>query len=309
MITPDLVNPAHHLTRNQIAHSEKGLWLQHLQGARDLILFRGGPRRDDFLTRFFSLLDVSGSLWAGQGPLLPGNYWLEDAPVSPSSPGSSITSPINSSPLASSPIEPRSPAREGALQWPYYDPQGIMTNSFHTFMIFMAKVAKLSGRSMHEKSPEAIAQIRAEVFEIKHELQYWWASCAQELRDLPIDWRRQPRQVNLSVADTLEYEAFSSTRACMQGCLLFVHHIINPIHQEPPDPEISVALKDVLDIAAETPEGYGLEMGLYYGLFAAGASVHNNYITEDTIRKKLKADTRIALYVRPKRHIRTKQID
>ena len=84
----------------------------------------------------------------------------------------------------------------------------------------------------------------------------------------------------------------------MQGCILFIHHIINPIGQEPQDLEVTLAIKDVLDIAAETPEGYGLEMGLYYGLFAAGASIFNNHITEDAIRRKLKADTRIALYVR-----------
>jgi hypothetical protein len=58
----------------QISRSENGLWLDHLQGARDLILFRGGPRTTDYLTRFFSFLDVSGSLSSGAGPLLEGNY-------------------------------------------------------------------------------------------------------------------------------------------------------------------------------------------------------------------------------------------
>lgn len=45
----------------QILDSENGLWVDHLQGARDLILFRGGrPRTTDYLIRFFSFLDMSG---------------------------------------------------------------------------------------------------------------------------------------------------------------------------------------------------------------------------------------------------------
>lgn len=85
---------------DQILHSRNCLWLEHLQGARDLILFRGGPRTSDYLTRFFSLLDVSGSLCSGGGPLLQGNYWLDNDPVTDStgyhSPG-------------------------GIAKWPYYD--------------------------------------------------------------------------------------------------------------------------------------------------------------------------------------------
>ena len=47
----------------QISHSRNGLWLDHLQGARDLILFRGGPRTANYLTRFFSFLDIS-RIWS-----------------------------------------------------------------------------------------------------------------------------------------------------------------------------------------------------------------------------------------------------
>ena len=88
----------------QISHSESGLWQQHLQGARDLILYRGGPKTTDYLSRFFSLLDVSGSLFAGGGPLLEGNYWLDDD-IPNSTDGNKAKSTIPN--------------------WPAYDPEGV----------------------------------------------------------------------------------------------------------------------------------------------------------------------------------------
>jgi hypothetical protein len=56
------------------------------------------------LSRFFSLLDVSGSLFAGGGPLLKGNYWLEDN-VANTPEGSKQKSAIPN--------------------WPAYDPDGV----------------------------------------------------------------------------------------------------------------------------------------------------------------------------------------
>lgn len=46
-----------------------------------MILFRGGPKTTDYLSRFFSLLDVSGSIFSGSGTLIKGNYWLEEDEV------------------------------------------------------------------------------------------------------------------------------------------------------------------------------------------------------------------------------------
>jgi len=79
-------------------------WLQHLQGARDLLLYRGGPKTSDYLSRFFSLLDVSGSLFSGGGTLLEGNYWLEDSIAgSPTAKGKQVVIP----------------------NFPAYDPEGV----------------------------------------------------------------------------------------------------------------------------------------------------------------------------------------
>jgi hypothetical protein len=87
----------------QIANSESSLWLEHLKGARDLILYRGGPKTTDYLSRFFSLLDVSGSLTVGGGPLLEGNYWLDDEAV-----------------------DEQGNKRKNAIpNWPAYDPEGV----------------------------------------------------------------------------------------------------------------------------------------------------------------------------------------
>jgi hypothetical protein len=277
----------------QIANSERGLWFQHLQGARDIILYRGGPRTSDFLTRFFALLDISGSLWSGQGPLLPGHYWIEDAPT-PSSPPKQLPdgSLVNGGVLPGPSAPPK-----GQLNWPYYDDGGVMTSTFHLFMIFIAKVSRLSSRAMAATTPEEETQVRIEALQIRNEVEMWWQSCPPGLRDQRTDWRRQPRERKLTVPETLEEEAFSSTKACMYGVVMFIHHIINPLGLEPQSAEIPEAIKDVLEIAEETPEGYGLEMGLYYGLFAVGITVVNNYTIEEVVRRKLKADTRIALYV------------
>ncbi|KAM3078511.1 hypothetical protein ACMFMG_006385 [Clarireedia jacksonii] len=276
----------------QIANSERGLWYQHLQGARDIILYQGGPRTSDFLTRFFALLDISGSLWSGQGPLLPGHYWIEDAPSPTTAPRQLPDDSVLNGTTLPGPASPSS----GQLNWPYYDDGGVMTSTFHIFMIFIAKIAKLSSRAMRELSPEEDAQIKMEAREIRNEVEMWWQSCPPGLRDQRTDWRRQPRERKLTVPETLEEEAFSSTKACMYGCIMFIHHIINPLGMEPQDAEIPEAVKEVLDIAEETPEGYGLEMGLYYGLFAVGITIFNNYTIEEVVRRKLKADTRISLY-------------
>lgn len=88
----------------QVSHSENGVWLQHLQGARDLILNRGGPKTSDFLSRFFSLLDVSGALFAGDKPLIEGNYWLDD----------DVPSTLEGN------------KKKSAIpNWPAYDPEGV----------------------------------------------------------------------------------------------------------------------------------------------------------------------------------------
>lgn len=57
------------------------------------------------------------------------------------------------------------------------------------------------------------------------------------------------------------------------------------------------AISEILEIAKETPEGYGLEMGLYFGLFMAGISVFNETPEEELLKRKLKADTRVSIYV------------
>jgi hypothetical protein len=58
----------------------------------------------DYLSRFFSLLDISSSMFAGSGPLLEGNYWLEDD-------HSSTTD--------------RSKSKTAIPNWPAYDPDGV----------------------------------------------------------------------------------------------------------------------------------------------------------------------------------------
>lgn len=257
---------------HEICHSQNSLWLDHLQGARDLIMFRGGPRTTDYLSRFFSFLDVSGSLSSGAGPLIEGNYWLDDKEKKElSKPSKSRT-------------------------WPYYDPDSVMQNHFHMLMIYMAKLSRLSAESTSEagrRHPEFIVE---KAYKVHDELLAWWQSCPPALRDQRNDWRRQNRPRKLTVPETLEEEAFSSTKSCMQGCILYLNHILDPQSHGPQKMEVAEAVKDIFEIAREIPEGYGLEMGIYWGLFMAGITTFNDLMAEELIRRSMKADNNSSIY-------------
>ncbi len=238
-----------------------------------MILFRGGPRATDYLTRFFSFLDISGSLSSGAGPLLEGNYWIDDG-------------------------ENRDGSENSKLRhWPYYDSDNIMVNHFHQLMIYMAKLSRLSSESMGAIGLHQPDLIVEKAYDIRDELLAWWRSCPPALRDQSNDWRRQSRPRKLSVPETLEEEAFSSTKSCMQGCIIYLNHILDPQGRGPQKLEVIEAISDILEIAREIPEGYGLEMGVYWGLFMAGVAIFNDVVAEDLIRRKLKADSTSSIYV------------
>ncbi|KAH7418162.1 fungal-specific transcription factor domain-containing protein [Cadophora sp. MPI-SDFR-AT-0126] len=256
----------------EICQSESSLWLEHLQGARDLILFRGGPKTNDYLTRFFSLLDISGSLSSGGGPLIQGNYWMDDA-------------------TSQDPSQGPPPRR-----WPYYDDGNVMTNLFHELMVFMAKLSRLSALSMSDLGLQQPEEIALQAADIHDELLAWWQQCPPALRDQSNDWRTQARPRKLTVPETLEEEAFSSTKSCKDGCIIYLNHILDPLGNQPQKQEVIEAIADILEIAKEMPRGYGLEMGLYWGLFMAGIAIFNDPVAEDLIRAKLKADTNSNIY-------------
>ncbi|KAI6712771.1 hypothetical protein JHW43_004738 [Diplocarpon mali] len=256
----------------EICQSDSSLWLEHLQGARDLLLFRGGPKTSDYLTRFFSLLDISGSLSSGGGPLIQGNYWIDSEPSQESNPSL------------------------GKRRWPYYDDGNVMTNLFHELMIFMAKLSRLSAQSMSDLGRQQPEEIDKQAAVIHDELLAWWQQCPPALRDQSNEWRTQPRLRKLTVPETLEEEAFSSTKSCMDGCIIYLNHILDPEGHQPQKQEVIEAVSDILQIAKEMPRGYGLEMGLYWGLFMAGVAIYNDFIAEELIRQKLKADIACSIY-------------
>ncbi|KIW09855.1 hypothetical protein PV08_11956 [Exophiala spinifera] len=257
----------------EISHSDKSLWLQHLRGARDLILYRGGPRTSDFLCRFFSLLDISGSLSSGRGPLIQGNYWLEvDKPSADSS------------------------LNQNDLKWPYYDDESVMVNTFHELMVFMASLSKLSAQSMTKFGRQNPHLIYEKAMSIQQGLHDWWRSRPPELRDQDNDWRCLPRAQPLAEPEVLEQESFSSIRSCKDACIIYLQHIINPTGIQPPGSEVSLAAEGILDIASKTPEGYGLEMGLLWGMFMVGVAIFNDTEAEALIRRKLRSDASISIY-------------
>jgi hypothetical protein len=241
-----------------------------------LILYRGGPKKDNYLTRYFSLLDVSGSLVSGSGTLIQGNYWLEDDKEFD----------------ADSPQKPQK-----VNKWPYYDNSNGVVDHFHHMMIFMAKLSALSAEEMSHLGKQNSAIIAEKGTQIHADIRKWWSQSPPALRDQSNDWRRLPRPRKLSVAETLEEEAYSSTKSVFAGCIIYLHHILDPCGREPQKQEVIEAISEILEIAKECPEGYGLEMGLYWGLFMAGIAVFNDHVAEDLIRRKLKADTSVSIYV------------
>ncbi|KAG9247226.1 fungal-specific transcription factor domain-containing protein [Calycina marina] len=257
----------------EISHSENCRWLEHLQGARDLILFRGGPKTTDYLSRFFSLLDVSGSIFSGGGTLLEGNYWLADALGSPDSGKGAATAIPN---------------------FPAYDPTGNNSNHFHQLMVYMVKMSRLSADSLRPEMDQA--QVRTKAVGVIKELNAWWTSCPPSIRDQRIDWRYQSRPQKLTVAETLEEEGISSIKSCYYGCLIYLHHILDPLALEPQRIEATQSIRGIIDIAKHTPKGYGLEMGLYFGLFMAGVAIFNSPQDEELLRRRLKTDTKVSIY-------------
>lgn len=166
-------------------------------------------------------------------------------------------------------------------------------------MTFMARLSRLSNESMSDLGTSNPGMILRKGAELHQDLTGWWSGCPPQLRDQGTDWRREIRPQKLSVSETLEQEAFSSTKSCMLGCVIYLAHIMDPLGREPQKLEVSNAIYEILEIAKETPEGYGLEMGLYFGLFMAGVAIFNDEPAEDLIRKKLTADQSISIYVSP----------
>lgn len=232
-------------------------------------------------------------MFAGGGTLLKGNYWLEDA-------------------LPALPESSKKEQKSSIPSWPAYDPEGVsllvsfptlamsnihQSNSshFHQLMVFMATMSRLSSDSMSDEADQV--QVKHDTMQLKDDLSAWWQHCPPKLRDQSFDWRRQVRPVKLTVPETLEEEGISSITSCMYGCVIYLNHILDPLIREPQKPEVTEAIHAICSIAKETPEGYGLEMGLYFGLFMAGVAVFNDLEVENLLRQKLKADTRVSIYV------------
>jgi hypothetical protein len=183
------------------------------------------------------------------------------------------------------------------LKWPYYDDGAVMVGAFHELMVYMATLANLSADSMTECGRHNPDPIHEKALSVGQELDEWWNSRPPELRDQDNDWRRHPRVKSLAEGELLEQESFSSIRSCKYACIIYLHHIINPTGVQPRGSEVSVAIEGILDIARKTPEGYGLEMGLLWGIFMAGVTIFNDTEVEALIRRKLSSDASISIYV------------
>ena len=141
------------------------------------------------------------------------------------------------------------------------------------------------------------ADVLEETPHLRVQLLDWWQNCLPRIRDQSHDWRHLVRPRKLSVQETLQEEGISSIKSCMHGCVIYLNHILDPIGRDPERHEVQEAIGEILNIARETPEGYGLEMGHYFGLFMAGIAAFNDVETENFLRRKLKADTRVGIYV------------
>jgi hypothetical protein len=172
-----------------------------------------------------------------------------------------------------------------------------MVGAFHELMVYMACLSSLSADSMAESGRRNPDLIYARAMSIREGLQAWWESQPAHLRDQSNDWRSLPRERPMGKAEVLEQEAFSSIRSCTSACIIYLHHIINPIDDIPRGPEVSSAIESILAIVRKTPEGRGLEMGLLWGLFMAGVVISDDAEAEALIRRKLRSDASISIYV------------
>ena len=172
-----------------------------------------------------------------------------------------------------------------------------MVDAFHELMVYMAKLSKLSAQSMTEFGRQNPHLIHERAMSVQQELHEWWSSQPPELRDQSNDWRCLPRAKPLAEPESLEQESFSSIRSCKYACIIYLQHIINPTCIQPQGSEVSVAVEGILDIARKTPEGYGLEMGLLWGIFMAGVVIFNDTEAEALIRRKLSSGASISIYV------------
>lgn len=250
------------LNKFQISYSKDHCWLRHLEGAKKLIACRGGPQPNDYLTRFFSYLDISGSLFSGRLSF-PGKYWVDDATK-----GDEI------------------------LRWPCYDSKGAVADRTSTLMAFMSSLSTSSSdlTSNFDRGSILIPDTAAQV---KANLQAWWDSREPKLPDTTNDWRILPLPTKLNPSDTLENEAFSRTKLCFYGCIIYLHQMMHPSPSFPSQgPELVRAVNEIFDIAEKTPDGHGLEIGLYWGLFMAGVAIFNDVGNENFIRWKMRSDTK-----------------
>jgi hypothetical protein len=169
-----------------------------------------------------------------------------------------------------------------------------MVTHFDILMGFMAKLAQLSSKSRNEPGAQDLEE---ESLEIHKNLLNWWNTCPPQLRDQDINWREKVRLVKLTLSETLQQEAFSSMKSCLQGCVIYLNHILDPLGHKPQKQVVETAIQDIINIAKKIPPGYGLEMGHYFGLFMVGITIFNDILVEETIRQLLKADQRIGVYV------------
>lgn len=82
----------------------------------------------------------------------------------------------------------------------------------------------------------------------------------------------------------------------MYGCVLYLNHILDPQGRQPQNPEVTEAIKEILENVQEVPEGHGLELGHHWALFMVGISVFDDD-KEALLRRKLKSDPEKSIYV------------
>ena len=164
-------------------------------------------------------------------------------------------------------------------------------------MTYMARLSTLSAATMSDVDSEGLDEIKKKVWDFHSDLMSWWDTCPPPLRDQTTDWRRLPRPEKLTVKETLEAESSSSAKSCFLGCIIYLHHILDPLRGVDQNEEVIEAITWILKTAKETPGGFGLEMGLHWGLFMAGIAIFNDVVAEDLIRHKLTPDNSISIYV------------
>ncbi|KAI1860754.1 uncharacterized protein JN550_011355 [Neoarthrinium moseri] len=252
----------------EISSANSSAWLSHIKGARDLLVLRGGPKKDPVFARVFSLIDIGSSFFLGRETLLPVDYMDEKQ--------GTVTS--------NTPIE----------SWPCWDTTGTTIERFNQRLRIVAGLSKLSSDVKQCSLPDSrellLAQSRNLLKDIGH---HWRARIFEE--DQLAKLRKSPR-------DQLILE----DNAGRSACILSLIDITSPILDLECDSDshnhvflspavVTHHIDTILAACSLMSESYCLA-GLPWPLFMAGVHLFRDQDREKAVLQALEKVSEVVFH-------------